>query len=175
MNDRGIKSERKFPNVLFYELNQDDPQKNTMKKLKRFGLAEQANPGRIRRSIVLTPFSEIFLLNSNHDSALKYGISVLDGSWKRSETFSGFDARMSVKLPTLVAANPVNFGKRSLLSSVEAISAALYIMGFEERSEYLLSKFNWGMQFIKINQEPLKEYSLCKTQDEVLLAQSMFF
>ncbi|MCL4341434.1 MAG: DUF367 family protein [Candidatus Thermoplasmatota archaeon] len=175
MRDAGRKNERIFPEVLFYELNQDDPRKNTMKKLKRFGLAEQATPGRIRRTIVLTPFSDTFLLNSLHDTSLKYGISVLDGSWNRSDTFSDFSARLLVKLPTLVAANPVNFGKRNFLSSVEAVSAALYILGFEDRSEYLLSKFNWGLQFIEINSEPLKEYSLCSTQEDVILAESMFF
>ena len=175
MKEAELNNERRFPLVLFYELNQDDPKKNTMKKLKRFGLAEQAAPGRIRKTIVLTPFSETFLLNSLHDASLKYGISVLDGSWNRSDTFSGFGARLAVKLPTLVAANPVNFGKRSLLSSVEAVSAALYILGFEDRSEYLLSKFNWGLQFIEINREPLKEYSQCKTQEDVSLAESMFF
>lgn len=165
----------KFPEILFYDLSQDDPAKNTMKKLRRFGLAHPASPGRIRRSVLLTPFSDIFLLPSNRQDSLNMGISVLDGSWNRTGTYSGFHARISLKLPELIAANPVNYGKPSILSSVEALSAALFIMGFREHSQLLLSKFNWGIQFIKLNLEPLKEYSKCRSQEDVKAAESLFF
>ncbi|MGD0625800.1 MAG: DUF367 domain-containing protein [Thermodesulfobacteriota bacterium] len=59
----------------------------------------------------------------------------------------------------------------SKLSSVEAFSAALYILGFKEEAEKTLSKFSWGEQFIKLNQEPLDRYSSAETSEEVVRIQ----
>ena len=111
------------------------------------------------------------------DSAiiLERGISVIDGSWARIEGIRNLRMRFPRKLPLLVPANPVNFGKPGKLSSVEAIAAALYICGFRSSSTLVLSKFNWGMQFLKVNMEPLEEYSSCSSQEDVTKAESLFF
>lgn len=67
-------------------------------------------------------------------------------------------------MPYLVAANPVNYGKRAQapcrrsltlaafkLTCVEAVAAALYIVGLGHIAEQLLSKFGWGHSFWEMN------------------------
>ena len=67
-------------------------------------------------------------------------------------------------MPYLLASNPVNYGKRELdcassrlqlaaykLNCVEALAAALYIVGHDEVAEQLLAKFSWGDSFWQMN------------------------
>jgi len=77
-------------------------------------------------------------------------------------------------LPYLIAANPVNYGVPTKLSTVEALSAALYIVGFKEKAEQLLSKFKWGPNFIVLNQEFLEGYARAKDSAEVVELQRGF-
>jgi pre-rRNA-processing protein TSR3 len=74
-------------------------------------------------------------------------------------------------LPYLVAANPVNYGVPTKLSTVEALAAALYITSFREQAEEILSKFKWGPQFITLNKELLEGYSQAKNSAEVVKIQ----
>jgi pre-rRNA-processing protein TSR3 len=71
----------------------------------------------------------------------------------------------------MLAANPVNWGHPFKLSSVEALAAALYIMGYQEQALQALAKFSWGEQFIKLNQEPLDRYAEAETSAEVVRIQ----
>jgi pre-rRNA-processing protein TSR3 len=68
----------------------------------------------------------------------------------------------------MLAANPVNWGKPMRLSSVEALAASLYILGERKQAETILSKFTWGMNFIKLNQEPLDRYAGASSSAEVV-------
>jgi len=97
---------------------------------------------------------------------------VMDLSWNNIEDFPKVreDANQRA-LPFLLAANPVNWGKPMKLSSVEAVAAALYIMGFKEQAKLVLSKFSWGEQFLKLNAEPLERYSEVRTSAEVVRIQ----
>ena len=56
-------------------------------------------------------------------------------------------------------------------AGVEALAASLYIMGFREQAVRALSKFSWGEQFLKLNQEPLDRYSEVETSAEVVRIQ----
>jgi pre-rRNA-processing protein TSR3 len=38
----------------------------------------------------------------------------------------------------------------------------------------VLSKFNWGLNFLKLNAEPLSEYAAAKDSTEVLKIQSEY-
>ena len=51
-------------------------------------------------------------------------------------------------LPLLLAANPVNWGKPSKMTTAEALAASLFLIGREEQARKLLSAFRWGEQFL---------------------------
>ena len=78
-------------------------------------------------------------------------------------------------LPLLLAANPVNWGKPGKLTTVEALAAALYLMGQNHQATELLSKFRWGEQFMNLNKEPLIAYTEAKSSAELVSLQFEFF
>ncbi|PVX23543.1 MAG: ribosome biogenesis protein, partial [Candidatus Bathyarchaeum sp.] len=62
----------------------------------------------------------------------------MDCSWVHAkEVFEASGYWVSRCLPYLVAANPVNYGKPTKLSTVEALAAALYIADYREQSTKL--------------------------------------
>ncbi len=155
------------PRIFFIYLFQDDPKKSTMKKLERFGLAKRVDRQRASGSVVLTVSSRQYILPSDRGIVLERGITAIEGSWKRNDLLPDARFRNGRILPPILASNPVNFGKWNVLSSVEAVSAALIITGYEDYALELLSKFTWGHTFISLNEELLKEYSMCKTSEDV--------
>jgi len=60
------------------------------------------------------------------------------------------------------------------LSTVEALAAALYIAGFGEEAERLLSIFKWGPHFITMNKELLDSYAKARDSSEVVELQKLF-
>ncbi len=154
-----------YMRIYYVYLKQDDPKKSTMRKLERFGYAKRIDLGGIRKKLALTPYSRVFISGEDRIIYDHSGLCVIDGSWNRIESIKNFEFENSRRLPKLVAANPVNYGKVEILSSVEAISAALYIMGYKDYAIRILSKFSWGLNFIKLNKNPLDDYSLSKRID----------
>ena len=57
----------------------------------------------------------------------------------------------AIKVPYLLATNPVNYGKPWKLNCVEALAAAFYITGYEDYGRRLLQDFGWGDSFWKVN------------------------
>jgi pre-rRNA-processing protein TSR3 len=128
-------------------------------------------------TLLLTPESERALSRADHERAERHGLSVLDLSWKVTEKVGGFPAvpkAVGRALPYLLAANPVNYGKPFVLSSAEALAAALVILGEAERGRELLSKFSWGEQFLTLNREPLDAYAAAQDSGGVVAAQAEF-
>jgi pre-rRNA-processing protein TSR3 len=76
---------------------------------------------------------------------------VIDCSWKKIFNLKTLNLRNSRKLPSLIASNPVNYGKWEKLSSAEALAAALYITNYSEYADLILSKFSWGAEFKRLN------------------------
>jgi pre-rRNA-processing protein TSR3 len=72
------------------------------------------------------------------------------------------------KLPALMAANPVNYGKIGRLSTAEALSAALQIMGFKLQARELLSPFGWGDTFFDLNNELLGRYARVSNEEGIV-------
>lgn len=153
--------------------NSCDPRKCTVKKLERAGFLKIFQKlGQIpRNTLILDPTAEQAL--SPADRFVK-SLTVLDCSWEVLDTGAISSWRSRRALPFLMAANPVNFGKPCKLSSVEAVAAALYIMGEKERAGELLSKVNWGIRFLEVNKEPLELYASAKDSTEVVKYQALF-
>jgi pre-rRNA-processing protein TSR3 len=129
-----------------------------------------------RGGILLNPFSPTVFSAEDRGRILRRGITAIDMSWKRIEDLSEKDIpRCEVRaLPLLIAANPTNYGKPTKLSTVEALFSSLYIIGEVEESLRLISKFKWGREFLRLNQERLERYRSSPARTEVLRWQKLF-
>jgi pre-rRNA-processing protein TSR3 len=171
-------SRRDEPVVYVLLMKQDDPRKCTAAKIARHRLAKPLF--RVKqipvRSIVLNPFASEVLLPRDRILAQQNGLVVVDCSWERVQ--GAFALRMrgeGRRLPTLLAANPVNYAKPHKLSSVEALAAALFVMRFKEAAVRLLALFKWGNSFLTLNDQPLRQYSLVNDSMAMMEAEAQFF
>jgi len=156
---------------------QDDPKKCSARKLARMGLASlYSNHLRIGRGILLDPFAETALSRHDRGLAERSCLAALDCSWKKAEAiFPVMRERLEPRaLPFLLAANPGNYGKPFKLSTLEAFSASLYILGESERALKLLDIYTWGRQFYNLNKDPLEEYATARTSKDVVEKQYLF-
>jgi pre-rRNA-processing protein TSR3 len=133
--------------------NECDPKKCTALKLEKYNLIQiiKKNERKVQKAIVLNPFSLSEISIQDKYTVMKHGVIVVDCSWKNIFNIKSISTNNARKLPPLIAANPVNYGKWEKLSSVEALAAALYITGFTKYADFILSKFSWGIEFKKIN------------------------
>ena len=147
---------------MFY---QDDPKKCTAAKMVKFNLAQ--NIKKIgNKGLVLDPFSERTLLPK--DKSAINSIVGIDCSWNLADqAFSKKFNGIKRKLPPLLAGNPVNYAKLNKLTTAEALSGALLILGFKEQGLELLDKFKWGHTFYDLNQNLLDEYSKLKNEEQI--------
>jgi pre-rRNA-processing protein TSR3 len=157
--------------LIVYHMDQDDPKKCTAKRLLKFGEVKFVKTIKSlpRSCILLNPFSKEVL--SPEDS--KYagnGVAALDCSWAEAEkSFDTLKSKVEGRiLPFLVPSNPVNYGKPGKLSTAEAFAGALFILGEEVHARRILSSFNWGEEFFKINRVLLEGYSKSKDEAGVL-------
>lgn len=152
-------------NVQVLMFRQDDPKKCTAAKLVKFGLAKSIQRTQTD-TIVLDPFAKQTLLKK--DAVLAHSITGIDCSWNRADNaFAKKFTGIPRKLPPLLAGNPVNYSKINKLTTVEAIAAAAFILGYEDMAMTLLSKFNWGHTFYELNEYLLKDYSKMISEDEI--------
>jgi len=159
--------------LVAYRDNSCDPRKCTVKKLEKAGLIRVVKTlSRVpRNTLLLDPTTEQAL--SPADRAVK-SITVLDCSWEVVNTGAVRSWRIRRALPFLVAANPVNFGRPCMLSSVEALAAALFILGEEQQARDILARVSWGIRFLEVNAEPLALYATAKDSAGVVEFQSLF-
>lgn len=125
-----------------------------------------------RGAVILDPFTPKAFSPADRERLKKRGLAALDCSWVHATEVFDLSAHGTFRcLPYLVAANPVNYGVPTKLSTVEALAAALYITGFREQAEELLSKFKWGLQFVALNEELLESYAQAKDSAGVVKVQ----
>lgn len=163
--------------LFVYHLGQDDPKKCTALKLGRFGFVRLLHRSREvpLGSVVLDPFSDKAFSPADRYRVLKRGLVAIDCSWVKVEEVFRMRMRGSSRcLPYLVAANPVNYGLPTKLSTVEALSASLYILGFRDAAERLLSIYKWGPHFLELNQVRLEGYARARNSKEIVELQREF-
>ena len=159
-------------------LKQDDPRKCTAAKIARHGLAKPLFRVKQipRKAIVLNPFAAEILLPNDRGLVQENGLVAVDCSWEKVEAVFAIGLRgEGRRLPTLLAANPVSYAKPHKLSSVEALAAALIVMGFRESAARLLGLFKWGESFLTLNDQPLRSYSLARDVKAMLEAEAQYF
>ena len=160
------------PPLFLVDVRQCDPKKCTGRKLARLGVVKE-----VRRppagSVLLHPYSKVPLSLRDKVRMEGRGLVVLDCSWKHAyEIFKrNRGNHRSRRLPYLVAANPINYGKPYRLSTAEALGAALFIAGYEEKARTILGKFKWGEHFLELNREVLESYSKAETPEEAAAAE----
>jgi len=148
-----------------------DPKMCTGERLLKHGRAEEVpEPA----GILLNPLSEIALSPEDIPVAKAEGLTVFDCSWnelvRRNKFLEGVVPRA---LPYLVPANPVNFGKPTKLSTVEAFAGALWILREKEHALSILDEFRWARTFADLNGELLDIYASCETRKQVLKTQEI--
>ena len=161
--------------LLAYHAGQCDPKRCTALRLHRHGLMTFVpRPTSLPRGVVLlTPNAEQALSAADLSRAERRGLAVVDVSWKRGR-IPAIPQAVARALPYLLAANPVNYGKPFVLSSVEALAAALVILGREDEARTILAKFVWGLQFLLLNREPLDAYARARDSTGVVASQAEF-
>ena len=141
------------PQLFCIHFNECDPKRCTALKLKKFNLVTfiKKNSYKHKEALFLTPLTQNVISKEDRKTIITHGLIVLDCSWKHLFEDKSVIYLNRRKLPPLIAANPTNYGKWEKLSSVEALAASLYITGFNNFGDELLSKFNWGEQFKLLN------------------------
>jgi pre-rRNA-processing protein TSR3 len=163
--------------IVVYNARQCDPKKCTALKLEHHGLVRGVSQVRFlpKRAVVLNPFSQIAFSRADRSRIENSGLAALDCSWDKAERFLSAHVRGTSRcLPLLIAGNPVNFGKPTKLSTLEALAAALFISGFHEQASELLAMYKWGRTFLELNRELLETYSSAKDSAEVVELQKHF-
>jgi len=175
-------TERTIP-LLLLLYGEDHPKACTGRRLVRRGLVRSV--GRVGevgpRPVVLDPHADRPLSVSDLEAARSGGLLAVDCSWNRladrGRLPSGGIRRRGIarRLPLLIAANPQHFGRVSELNTVEALAAALYVLGEAGRARELLGGFRGGSGFLDLSRERLELYRSASGAEEVFAAERRLF
>ncbi|ELR11979.1 uncharacterized protein ACA1_400580 [Acanthamoeba castellanii str. Neff] len=159
---------------MMQDFGQCDGKRCTGRKLCRLGYMKDMRVGQSFRGVVLSPMGERSVSAEDREHVIASGVSVIDCSWALIDSipFSKLRGGFHRLLPFLVAANPVNYGRPLKLSCAEAAAATLYITGFKEEAEQVMSKFKWGHSFFEVNRTLLDRYAACANSAEVVKVQN---
>ena len=164
--------------IVVYHARQCDPRKCSALKLKRHSFARIVHQAKQlpRGAVILNPFSQRAFSPADRLRVCKKGLVALDLSWKHADDVAKLLSLPGASrcLPYLIAANPVNYGMPTKLSTVEALAAALFITGLGEKAKQLLSVFKWGPTFLSLNEELLETYAGARDSGDVVRLQTQF-
>ena len=167
----------KAPRIIVYQAKQCDPKKCTTIKMKRHDLINVVYQIKLipRGSVILNPFSKTAFSPADRERAESSGLAAIDCSWVHADDMFEILRRGTSRcLPYLIASNPVNYGIPTKLTTAEALAAAVYIIGFKDKAEEILSVFRWGPNFIRLNQRFLDSYSLAENSSGIIRLQEEF-
>jgi pre-rRNA-processing protein TSR3 len=139
----------------------------------RLGLMRELHIGQRFPGVVITPKGTKCVSAADKELIEQYGAAVVEASWNRIDEvpFGRIGGKCERLLPYLVAANQTNYGKPWRLNCVEALAAAYFICGHPEWAEEILAPFSYGESFLQINDEILRRYMVCETDEEVKKAE----
>lgn len=159
-----------------WELNQTDARRDTGSKLVRLGLARKLRLGQRWSGVVLSPAATSVLSRADAELVRRGGVAVVNCSWAALDAvpFDRMPCGAPRLLPFLVAANPTKYGQPAVLSSAEALAAALALAGLREDAETVLARFHWGDSFWQLNGRYLEAYARCEDSAQTLAAQDAF-
>ena len=144
---------------------QDDPKKCTAARMVRLGLARSVRRTG-GRTLVLDPFAPRVMLPADGRGARS--VTGIDCSWRLAgEEFAAALPGAHRRLPPLLAGNPVNYSKIGMLSTAEALAAALFIAGLDRQAQSLLGALRWGHTFYELNRGLLDDYSRMGDESEI--------
>jgi pre-rRNA-processing protein TSR3 len=163
-------------------VGEDHPKACTGRRLERRGLVAPlgTHPHRAAPPLVLDPFAPRPLSSADRETAERAGVLAVDCSWSRLAERGRFPPHVPTagvrrRLPLLVAANPQHYGRPAQLNTVEALSAAAYLLGHDGEAARLLEGFRGGAGFLAVNRERLEAYRSAAGAEEVLAAERRLF
>lgn len=172
-DDQMVLSSKSSVRLGMWDFGQCDPKRCSGRRLARLGVISEFKLNYKFPGIILTP-SGTRVVSPADREMMRTGLAVVDCSWAQLEAvpFNRLPRGGERLLPHLVAANTVNYGRPYKLNCAEALAAGLYICGFVSDAKLVLSKFNYGKEFLRINQEILDIYASCKDGTEVIKRQN---
>jgi pre-rRNA-processing protein TSR3 len=156
---------------------EDHPKACTGRRLLRRGLVRALrDPGALPTPpIVLDPYASEPLASRDRRLAERGGIVAIDCSWNRLAARGRFPGTVGVRdgrlvrrrLPIVIATNPQHFGRPAQLNTVEALAAALAVLGRPSEAARLLGGFSGGDAFLSVNASRLASYAAAQDGEGV--------
>lgn len=157
-----------------WDFGQCDPKRCSGRRLVRQSVIAEFKLNYKFPGIILTPSGTRVISPADKTIVRECGLAVVDCSWAQlhSVPFSRLPRGGERLLPYLVAANTVNYGRPYKLNCAEALAAGLYICGFMDDARLVMSKFGYGKEFLRLNEELLHIYASCADGTEVIRRQN---
>ena len=161
---------------------EDHPKACTGRRLLHRGLARAATLADHRSPppIVLDPYAGDPLSRADLPRAVQGGFLAVDCSWNRLSARGRFpgpaaNGQPRRRLPLLIATNPQHYGRPAQLNTVEALAAALAVIGRGAEAARLLQGFRGSEEFLRVNRERLSAYRAGPDADAVRSAERRLF
>ena len=163
--------------VCMWEFGQNDAKRDSGSKLVRLGLASSQPMKKAFNGIVLSSEAGSVVSPADRETMEQHGVAGINCSWNRLDEIPfGMmgKARNQRKLPFLVAANTVNYGRPFKMNTAEALAASLAIVGLWDDARALLEPFSYGDEFFKLNAEAIETYAAAADAEGVVAAEEAY-